>query len=407
MPESVIDRRDFIKSTVTGVGGFFLLASNDKKQEEMVRGEKQKERKVICRTLGRTGMRLPVISMGVSNCDNPNLVRAALDAGIVYLDTAPDYQRGQNERMIGEVIKGRSRDSYIVSTKVASPRERRLSRILGGGLFTDKTTEGRFLEKLDTSLKSLGSGYVDILYNYGIWEKESALFEPVLKAMEKAKKAGKIRFSGISIHRNELEVIPAAVDSKFYDVILTSYNFRQKHHTQVREAIAKAAQAGLGIVAMKVMGGTVSGEPKAGNAIAALKWVLRDTNVHTVTLGFTTFDQITLDLSVMENPTLTDTEKRDLQVEASLPGLYCQGCGQCLKECLAKLPIPDLMRAYMYAYGYHQRALAQDLVVSLGLPRQICEGCSSCPVKCLNSWNVAGKIRDIVRLRDVPSEFLV
>jgi len=179
MSESVIDRRDFIKSAVAGFGGFFSLASNDKKQEEMVRGKKQKERKVIYRTLGRTGMRLPVISMGVSNCDNPNLVRAALDAGIVYLDTAPDYQRGQNERMIGEVIKGRRRDSYIVATKVASPRESRLSRILGGGLFTDGATEGRFLEKLDTSLKSLGLEYVDILYNYGIWEKESALFEPI------------------------------------------------------------------------------------------------------------------------------------------------------------------------------------------------------------------------------------
>jgi len=225
--------------------------------------------------------------------------------------------------------------------------------------------------------------------------------------MEKAKKAGKIRFSGISIHRNEPEIIQAAVYSKFYDVILTSYNFRQKHQTQVREAIAKAAQAGLGIVAMKVMGETASDNPKTGNAIAALKWVLRDTNVHTMTLGFSTFDQITLDLSVMENPTLTETEEKDLQVEASLPGLYCEGCGQCLKQCLAKLPIPDLMRAYMYAYGYRQPALAQDLVVSLGLPRQICEDCSSCPVKCLNSWNVAGKIRDIVRLRDVPSEFPV
>ena len=153
---------------------------------------------------------------------------------------------------------------------------------------------------------------------------------------------------------------------------------------------------------MKVMGGTDSdNRPKTGNALAAVKWVLRDTNVHTMILGFTTFDQMTLDLSVMGNPMLTDTEEKDLQVEASLPGLYCQGCGQCLKQCLAKLPIPDLMRAYIYAYGYRQPALAQDLVVSLGLPGQICEDCSSCPVRCLNSWDVAGKIRDITRLNDI------
>jgi predicted aldo/keto reductase-like oxidoreductase len=242
---------------------------------------------------------------------------------------------------------------------------------------------------------------VDILYNHNIWERESALSEPVLEAMEVAKKVGKTRFVGVSTHGNEPEVIQAAIESKFYDLILTSYNFRQKHYAQVREAIAKAAQAGLGIVAMKVMGGT-----KTVNASAALKWVLQDPNVHTVIPGFTTFDEMNLDLSVMENPTLTDSEKKDLQMKASLPGLYCQGCGQCLKQCLAKLPIPDLMRAYMYAYGYHQPALAQNLVASLDLPRQVCEDCFSCPVKCLNRWTVAGKIRDVVRLRGVPSEFL-
>lgn len=145
---------------------------------------------------------------------------------------------------------------------------------------------------------------------------------------------------------------------------------------------------------------------KTVNASAALKWVLQDPNVHTIIPGFTTFDEMNLDLSVMENPTLTDSEKKDLQMEASLPGLYCQGCGQCLKQCLAKLPIPDLMRAYMYAYGYHQPALAQNLVASLDLPRQVWEDCFSCPVKCLNRWTVAGKIRDVVRLRGVPSEFL-
>lgn len=391
MSKGAINRRDFIKSTAAGLGGFFFLASNDKKQREIVTEKRQKERKFIYRTLGKTRIKLPVISMGVMNSDNPSLVRAALDAGIVHLDTARSYQRGQNERMIGEVLKGRPRDSYVIATKVALPRN-----------FAYRFIKGTFLEQLDTSLKSLGLEYVDIFYNHNISGREAALSEPVLKAMEIAKKAGKTRFVGVSTHGNEPEVIQAAIDSKLYDLILTSYNFRQKHYIQVREAIAKAAQAGLGVVAMKVMGGT-----ETVNASAALKWVLRDPNVHTIISGFTTFDQMSLDLSVMENPTLTDSEKKDLQKEASLAGLYCQGCGQCLGQCLAKLPIPDLMRAYMYAYGYRQPALAQNLVVSLNLPRQICEDCSSCPVLCLNRWDVAGKIRDVARLRDVPSEFLV
>jgi ferredoxin len=137
-----------------------------------------------------------------------------------------------------------------------------------------------------------------------------------------------------------------------------------------------------------------------------LKWVLQDPNIHATVPAFDTFEDMNVDLSVMDDLTLTDPEKEDLKRAASNAGLFCQGCGQCVKQCIAKLPIPDLMRAYMYTYGYRQPALAQSLVVSLGLPRQVCEDCSLCPVKCLNGWNIGGKIRDIVRLRDLPSGFL-
>jgi ferredoxin len=113
------------------------------------------------------------------------------------------------------------------------------------------------------------------------------------------------------------------------------------------------------------------------------------------------------DLSIMEDLSLTEDEKNNLKRDASIPGLCCQGCGQCLRQCSAKLPIPDLMRSYMYAYGYRQLALAQSLIASLDLPLRVCEECSLCPVECLNEWNLKEKIRDIIRLRDVPSEFLI
>jgi len=105
---------------------------------------------------------------------------------------------------------------------------------------------------------------------------------------------------------------------------------------------------------------------------------------------------------------LTDLKEtqEELKRAASTSGLFCQGCGQCVKQCIAELPIPDLMRAYMYTYDYRNLALAKGLVVSLGLPGRVCEDCSSCPVRCSIGFNVPAKIRDIVRLRDVPTEFL-
>ena len=398
MLKKMMGRRDFMKSTLAGFGGLFFLPQIDMKQELRVVEAKGKEKKFVYRTLGKTGIKVPVISMGVMNTDNPSLVRVALDSGMVMLDTAQTYQRGQNEGMIGEVLKGRPRDSYVIATKARLPNNQTT------GLYTEEATEEAFLKKVDLSLKNLGLEYVDIYYHHNVWKKESALYEPILKALEKVKKEGKARFVGITTHMNEPEVIQAAVDSKFYDVILTSYNFQQKHRAEMSSSIARAAQAGIGIVGMKAIIG--SRRTLVKNPAAALKWVLQDPNVHTIVPGFTTFEQMNTDLAVMQDPALTDTEKKDLRKEASLPGLYCQGCRTCLDQCPEHLPIPDLMRAYMYTYGYRNLTHAQDLVLSLNLPARVCEDCSDCVVKCPSGFNVVGKIRDVIRLRDVPTELI-
>jgi len=400
MRNKLIDRRDFMKSTLAGLGGLFFLPKIEMRQELKVVEAKGKEKKFVYRTLGKTGIKVPVISMGVMNTDNPNLVRGALDSGMVMLDTAQTYRRGRNEGMIGEVLKGRPRDSYVIATTAHLPKNQIT------GLYTEEATEEAFLKKVDSSLRNLGLDYVDIYHHNDVRKKESALYEPILKALEKVKKEGKARFVGITTHMNEPEVIGAAIDSKFYDVILTSYNFQQKHCAEVRNAIAGAAQAGIGIVGMKAVRGWSRQTPSVKNAAAALKWVLQDPNVHTIVPGFTTFEEMNIDLNVMEDPSLTDSEKKDLQKEASLPGLYCQGCRQCLGQCPEHLPIPDLMRAYMYTHGYCNLTHAQDLILSLNLPTRVCEDCSQCQVRCSIGFNVSGKIGDVVRLRDIPPAFI-
>ncbi|MDZ4165325.1 MAG: aldo/keto reductase [Smithellaceae bacterium] len=400
MENNTIGRRHFLKSSLAGFGGVFFLSSLENKPTGKSVDVKGKEKKWAYRTLGKTGLTLPVINMGVMNSDNPNLIRAALDSGVLLLDTAHAYMQGRNEEVIGGVIKGRPRDSYLIASKVSLPQDRTTGRYLEGA------TEGEFLKKLDLSLKRLGIDHVDILYHHGVSRRESVFYEPVLNAMAKAKKEGKLRFAGLTTHTNEPEVIHAAVDSKFYEVVMTSYNYQQKHLADVRDAIARAAQAGLGIIGMKAIRGGFRQTPSVKNPAAALKWVLQDPNVHTIVPGFTTFDQMDTDLAVMEDLGLSDSEKEDLLQEASLPSLYCQGCRQCLGQCVAGIPIPDLMRAYMYVYDYRNLGLAQDLVVSLALPPRVCEDCSSCPVNCSVGFPVREKIRDIARIREIPPEFI-
>jgi predicted aldo/keto reductase-like oxidoreductase len=203
-------------------------------------------------------------------------------------------------------------------------------------------------------------------------------------------------------------VIRAAIESKVYDVVLPAYNPRQQHVRDLKKAIAEAAGAGLGVITMKAIGGRASGTypTKVMDVRADLKWPLQDPNVHTVITGFTTFDQMNLDLEVMKDITLSQSEKEYLRRAARAPGLYCQGCGQCLGQCARNLPIPDLMRAYMYVYGHRNLVEAQDLLFSLNLPADLCADCSSCPVKCSNRWDVSTRIRDVARLREVPPNFV-
>ncbi|MBI5547823.1 MAG: aldo/keto reductase [Deltaproteobacteria bacterium] len=149
------------------------------------------------RVLGRTGLQVPIVSMGVMNADNPNLVRAALDGGMLLLDTAHGYQNGRNEEMLGTVLKDRPRDSFLLCTKVfLSTLDRKT------GLFSPETRGEEILEKLEISLKRLNLEHVDVLYLHAQSLRESTLLEPVLKGLEKAKKDGKARFLGVSTNKN-------------------------------------------------------------------------------------------------------------------------------------------------------------------------------------------------------------
>jgi len=402
MKKSGLNRRDFLKVGLTGLvatgATSLLLADGQKKGKEAQKkpqasSEPQppggRREGFIYRTLGRTGVVLPVVSMGVMNADNPELVRAALDSGLVHLDTANVYQRGRNEEMIGQVLKGRPRDSFFIATKVKE--------------------DEKFMELLDLSLKRLGLDYVDILYLHNLSKRDNVLKPENLEVMEKAKKSGKARFIGVSTHSNEPEVIRAAVEAKIYDVVLSGYNFRKDYLQDLDAAIAEAVKAGVGIIAMKTMAGAFWDKQRTQpiNTKAALKWALNNPNITTAIPGMTTFDQLKSNLEVVKDLKLTPEELVDLKLgEAkNLAGLYCQGCERCVSQCPKALPIPELMRAYMYAYGYKNLAAAHELVSSLNLPDNPCAGCEQCSVSCAFKFDVRDRLLDINRLKAVPAEF--
>jgi uncharacterized protein len=393
-----LNRRSFLRTGITGAAGIVALSPGI-----VSAASSNQDQNIITRTLGRTGMKVPVISFGVMRADNPNLCKAAYEKGIKLFDTANGYQNGNNETMLGNLFKSVPRNSFFLATKVKPAGVDR------EGKPSDQTTAEDFLNKFSTSMSRLQMDYVDILYIHDIRNPEMFEYKPIINAVKKLKKDGKVKYIGFSTHANEPAVINAAADLDTFDVILTSYNFKQAYADELTAAITKASKSGIGMVAMKTMagGGFLDKEKtKPINSTAALKWVLSNPDVTTTIPGMTEFDHLDLNVKILADITLSDNEKKDLIAAASETGLYCTGCTKCLPACPMKLPVNDLMRAYMYAYGYSNPKMAHALLSELSLSNNPCQNCNVCTVNCTKNFNVREKIADISRLVNVPSDFL-
>ena len=405
------NRRKFLKNgllTITGAG----LVSRSLPQSLASQESVEEDTKLLYRTLGKTGIKLPVISMGTGNTYNPNLVSSALDKGIKLLATGEAYQNGNNEKMVGSVLKDRPRDSFIIMTSSVDINWLDTRT----GVFKDSFDPKTFMQKVDGSLERLEVDYVDIFTQPFAATRESVFYEPARKAMETVKKKGKAKYLGIATHRLEHEAIRAAVDIGIYDVIMTAYNFRgrgwnsMQNREELEDAIQYAAESGLGIIAMKTMAGAYwdKERTKPINATAALKWALQNENVHTTVPDCSTYDQLNQDLAIMANLELTEEEKQDLKPpsEELSSGLYCQQCNECISQCPEAIDIPTIMRSYMYAYGYKNLEFARKTLCSTGLNSFPCNDCSDCNVNCLMGFDVRSRILDIARLQEIPEDFI-
>ena len=337
---------------------------------------------VSYRTLGRTGLKVSAVGFGCMITSDASVIERAAEAGINYFDTARGYQGGNNERMVGAALKSRRKQVYI-STK------------------THGASKQAALADLETSLRELGTDYVDVWYLHAIGNP-SQLTDEALEAQQTAKQQGKARFVGLSTHSNQAEVIQAAIRTGKIDVVLAAYNFTL--YKTLEPALEAAAKAGLGVIAMKTMaGGFRKARPgtelhaklsREGAMLAALKWVLRNPNVHTTVPSMTDMDQLEENLKAMVEP----FREADQQILAEhlrhIAPLYCRGCNRCLDQCPQGLPIPDMLRCLMYAEGYGEFALGRERFLELPpqAARVHCRDCARCAVRCPNGVRVAERL---------------
>jgi len=365
-----MNRRDFLKAGVAGAASLALGGMGGLS----LAGEHPT---LVYRTLGRTGLKVTTLSFGAMLTPEHEVIRAGLDMGINYVDTARRYLQGRSEGIVGRAIKG-SRDRLYVATKTKPT----------------SNTGVEIIADVETSLKELGTDHVDVIQLHNLDKPDRAFIREVREAYLKLRQQGKVRFFGVTTHTNQAEVVNAVVDDpdKFFDTVLVGYNM--KSEPEIRQAIARAKAAGIGVIAMKIQAGaSQKGEPSSPEeAAAALKWVLQDANVTCAIAGMKTLEQVKQMMPVM-GMKLTRADARLVERYAeAIDRSYCRLCARCEPTCPEGVGISVVNRALMYAEGYREYGLGRDTFEEAA-STAACATCTECVARCVNGLDIAGKMR--------------
>jgi uncharacterized protein len=394
-------RREFLSSAILGLTSAGVLDLSDKigLNKEKQKNIFEPKKKTIYRKLGKTDIKIPIVSMGVMNAFVVELVQKSYESGIRLFDTAANYGNGKSEEALGEAIKQLGvRNKVIIATKGLYGNLRR-------GLDSKQLKE-RFLDIFNGSLKRLQMKYVDILYLHDCTKAEDVNNQGILEAFTLLKKQKKIRYAGVTSHQGTPQVLDEVCKLGFHDVVEIAFNFTLADYKDLHEAIKKTYEKGIGIVAMKTQGGGQwwreirpnEWDIKDINQTAALKWVLNNKYITTAIPGFTNYDQLSENFSVASDLEYTDKEKEFLSNRKIDLGMtFCRQCSYCVNTCPYGVDIPSLMRTHMYAAQYNNFYQARDTF--MGIPRDqsliICNNCQTCNAKCKTSMDIAGRIEEL------------
>ncbi len=157
------------------------------------------------RVLGKTGLKVTTVGFGCMITSDGSVIERAADMGITYFDTARGYQNGNNERMVGAALKNR-RKNIVLSSKTAG------------------RNRADALASLDTSLKELGTDYLDIWYLHAK-EKPEDVTDELIDAQQTAKQGGQDPLRRREHPQGPAQLIPFLAAHPKIDVILSAYNF--------------------------------------------------------------------------------------------------------------------------------------------------------------------------------------
>jgi aryl-alcohol dehydrogenase-like predicted oxidoreductase len=232
------------------------------------------------RTLGKIGFSASILGLGaqrladrgpMEQSEVNRIIGEAIEQGLNYIDTARGY--GESERLLGPALAGK-RDKVFLVTKTRSG-----------------TREGA-LADLRESLKLLKTDYVDCVHIHNIARDDRfpdldfALSDKgVLGGLMEAKRLGMTKHIGCTAHLKPSRVLPVFATGQI-ELFMASLNFVERHIYNFEERVLpEARRRGIGVVAMKVLGGpgkgggALLGEPANYEATLRYVWSLKEVDV--------------------------------------------------------------------------------------------------------------------------------
>jgi predicted aldo/keto reductase-like oxidoreductase len=312
------------------------------------------------RILGRTGLVVSAVGFGgipiqgVSATAADAIVGAALDRGITFFDSARGYT--DSEAKLGRALAGRA---AVIASKTMA-----------------RTAEAMAAD-IETSLRNLGRETIDLYQMHNVAADD--VLEKVLapggayEAMERARRAGKVRFVGVTSHSRQ--TLTRAIATGLFDAVQHPYNPLEP---EWRDDVIPAARArGLGIIGMK---------PAAGGALgdvpAALRFALHD-GVDVAIPGMDAVAQVLENAAAgaaLVPPTPADLASF-AEDAARWQGRFCHRCGYC-KPCPNGLDVPFLLLIEAYHARYDLQAWALERLAGLEKRYADCAACGECAARC-------------------------
>ena len=351
------------------------------------------------RGIGKTGLKMSDISFGAGKLSAASMVLRAVDSGINYFDTAPDY--GQSEKTIGEAMGRLKRDTIIITSKFCTS-------VPYPGHLPPGTHKKDYVAAVEASLSRMKTGHLDFVLVHAIGEmskdleteKKRLLDSEMLEAVAALKKAGKVRFLGTSSHgpSNMEELLMTAVTSGQFDVIQPSFNFMK--FPKLQEVMKEAHKRGVGVIAMKTLAGAkdMNMESKGEEfSHAAFTWVLQHPEISGLIVTMKTAADIELYLKA-SGAKFTAADQKVLDRYASLYSSdYCRtGCGECEGYCPAGVEIATVLRYRMYFKDYGMEKRAMESYAALKNNATPCPGCDQpvCIARCPHGLPVQEMLSD-------------